>query len=126
MTNEILSLKGLLVDGDFSVSSTIRDLENTLKELVLKELSGVAIRSKARWLEEGKKPSRFFFKLEREHIQCNSIFSVLDSNDVEVSSHAEIEQEIVQFYSHLFSSEPIGTFFKQTYLVSIENHLEFL
>ena len=47
LTNEIIRLKALLVGGDFSVSSTIRDLENKLKELVLKELSGVAIRSKA-------------------------------------------------------------------------------
>ena len=60
LTNEIIRLKALLVSGDFSVSSVIRDLENKLKNLVLKELSGVTIRSKARWLEEGEKPSRFF------------------------------------------------------------------
>ena len=80
LTNEIIKLKAPLVTGDFSVSSAIRDLENKLKELVLKELSGVVIRSKARWLEEGEKPSCYFFKLERERIQRNSIFSVLDSN----------------------------------------------
>ena len=51
LTNEIIKLKALLVAGDFSVSPVIRDLENKLKELVLKELSGVAIRSKARWLD---------------------------------------------------------------------------
>ena len=69
MTNEVIKLKALLVAGDFSVSPVIRDLENKLKELVLKELSGVAMRSKARWLEEGEKPSRFFFRLERERIK---------------------------------------------------------
>ena len=125
LTNEIIKLKALLVTGDFSVSSAIRDLENKLKELVFKELSGVAIRSKARWLEEGEKPSRYFFKLERERIQRNSIFSVLDSNDAEVFSHAEIEQEIEQFYSNLFSTESIDTFCKQTCLASIGNHLDF-
>ena len=125
LTNEIIKLKAPLVTGDFSVSSAIRDLENKLKELVLKELSGVVIRSKARWLEEGEKPSCYFFKLECERIQRNSIFSVLDSNDAEVFSHAEIQQEIVQFYSNLFSSETIDTFCKQTCLASIENHLDF-
>ena len=68
MTNEIIKLKVLIVTGDISVSPAIRGLENKLKELVLKELSGVAIRSKARWLEEGENPSCFFFKLEREGI----------------------------------------------------------
>ena len=125
MTNEIIKLKALLIAGDFSVSPVIRDLENKLKELVLQELSGVTIRSKARWLEEGEKPSRFFFRLERERIKRNSIFSVLDSNDVEVFSHAEIQKEIARFYSNLFSSEPIDTLCKQTCLASIESHLDF-
>ena len=120
LTNKIISLKALLVSGDFSVSSVIRDLENKLKDLVLEELSGVTIRSKARWLEEGEKPSRFFFKLERERIQRNSISSVL-----KVFSHTEIEHEIVQFYSHLFSSETIDPLCKQTCFASIENHLDF-
>ena len=87
MTNEIIRLKALLLAGDFPVSSSIPDLQNKLKELVSKELSGVAILSKARWLEEGEKPSCLFFKLECEYIQHISIFSVLDSNDVEVNSH---------------------------------------
>ena len=125
LTNEIIRLKALLVSGDFSVSPVIRDLENKLKDLVLKELSGATIRSKARWLEEGEKPSRFFFKLERERIQRNSISSVLNSDDVEVFSHTEIEHEIVQFYSHLFSSETIDPLCKQTCFASIENHLDF-
>ena len=125
LTNEIIRLKALLVSGDLSVSLIIRDLENKLKDLVLKELSGVTIRSKARWLEEGEKPSRFFFKLERERIQRNSISSVLNSDDVEVFSHTEIEHEIVQFYSHLFSSETIDPLCKQTCFASIENHLDF-
>lgn len=84
MTSEIIRLKALLLAADFPVSSAIPDLQNKLKELVSKELSGVAIHSKARWLEEGEKPC-LFFKLERERIQHNSIFSVLDSNDIEVN-----------------------------------------
>ena len=125
LTNEIIRLKALLVSGDLSVSPIIRDLENKLKDLVLKELYGATITSKARWLEEGDKPSRFFFKLERERIQRNSISSVLNSDDVEVFSHTEIEHEIVQFYSHLFSSETIDPLCKQTCFASIENHLDF-
>ena len=54
LTKEIIRLKAFLVAGDFSVSSAICDLENKLKQLVLKELSGVAIRSKGRWLKKGE------------------------------------------------------------------------
>ena len=63
--------------------------------------------------------------LSASGFSVTQFFSVLDSNDVEVFSHAGIEQEIVQFYSNLFSSEPIDTLCKQTCLSSIENHLDF-
>jgi len=55
-TNEIIRLKGLLVAGDSSVSSDIREVENKLKKLVLKELRGVEICSQAPSFEEGEKP----------------------------------------------------------------------
>ena len=123
LTNEIIRLKRLLVAGDFSVSSEIRELESRLKELISKELSGVLFRSKARWLEEGERPTRFFFKLEHERIQRNFISSVLNSDDVEVFSSEEIEREHVRFYSDLFSSEPVDACCKQACLASIEKHL---
>ena len=63
LTNEIIRLKRLLVLGDFSVSSELRKLENRLKDLISKELSGVLFRSKARWLEEGERPTCFFLNV---------------------------------------------------------------
>ena len=125
LTNEIIRLKCLLAAGDFSVSSEICELENRLKELVSKELTGVLSRSKARWLEEGERPTRFFFGLEHERIQRNFISSVLNSDDVEVSSPEEIEREHVRFYTDLFSSEPVDACCKQACLASIEKHLSF-
>ena len=86
LTNKIIWLKRLLVAGDFSVSSEIRKLENRLKELISKELCGVFFRSKAQWLEDGERPTRFFFRLEHKRIQRNFISSVLHSDDVEVFS----------------------------------------
>ena len=123
LTNEIIRLKHLLVAGDFSVSSEIRELENRLKELISKELAGVLFRSKARWLEEGERPTRFLFKLEHERIQRNFISSVSNSDDVEVFSSEEIERKHVRFYSDLFSSEPVDACCKQACLASIENHI---
>ena len=117
LANEIIRLKRLFVAGDFSVSSEIRELENRL-ELISKELAGVLFRSKARWLEEGERPTRFFFKLEHERIQRNFISSVLNSDDVEVFSSEEIECEHVRFYS-----EPVDACCKQACLASIEKHL---
>ena len=125
LTNEIIRLKHLLAASDFSVSSEICELENRLRELVSKELTGVLLRSKARWLEEGERPTHFFFRLEHERIQRNFISSVLNSDDFEVSSPEEIEREHVRFYTDLLSSEPVDACFKQACLASIEKHLSF-
>ena len=76
LTNEILRLKAFFLAGDSTVTPAIRNLESQLKELVLNELTGSTIRSKARWLEEGERPTRFFFKPEHDRIQRNYMSSI--------------------------------------------------
>ena len=55
-----------------------------MKALISRELEGSKVRSPVRWLEDGKRPTRYFFKLEHERVARNSVTSILDSNDVEV------------------------------------------
>lgn len=105
LTIEILRLKALLSAGDSSVVSSIRDL--------------------SKGLEEGEKPTRFFFKLEHERIQRNHISSILNSDGIEVFSYDEIEQEHVRIYSDLFSEEAVDACCKQSCLAGIEKHLSF-
>lgn len=81
--------------------------------LIFNGLEGVKIRSKVQWLENGEKPTRFFFKLERERFEKNSLTSILTENDIEVFSRAELEDAHVQFYTKLFSEEPIDSECKQ-------------
>lgn len=103
LTIEILRLKALLSAGDSSVVSSIRDL--------------------SKGLEEGEKPTPFFFKLEHERIQRNHISSILNSDGIEVFSYDEIEQEHVRIYSDLFSEEAVDACCKQSCLAGIEKHL---
>ena len=127
--NKYRRLKRLLAAGDFSVSSELHELENRLKDLISKELSGVLFRSKARWLEERERPTCFFFRIERESIQRNFISSVLNSDD-EVFSSEEIEREHVRFYSDFFLlnllmlvvSKLVWPVLKNTYLLHNNNH----
>ena len=58
-------------------------------------------------------------------IQWNLISSVLNSNNLEVCSRAEIKQELMQCHSHLFLSKLTDACCKQTCFASIENHLSF-
>lgn len=113
LTNRLIVLKRRLVLGDIFLSSEIASLESRLKALIFNDLEGVKIRSKVQWLENGEKPTRFFFKLERERFEKNCLTSILNENDIEVFSRAEVEHAHVQFYTKLFSEEPIDSECKQ-------------
>ena len=84
-----------------------------MKVLVYNDSEGAKIRSKVQWLEHGERPTRFFFKLERERFEKNVLSSILDRNGTEVFSRKEIERAHMQFYSHLFAEELIDPECKQ-------------
>lgn len=107
ITNRLIELKNSLVNGDSAAKDEILELESTLNALFTKEQDGVKIRSRAKWLEEGEKPSRFFFKLEREKFDKNFVYSVFNSNEEEVFSHSEIMNAHEEFYANLFSRDEI-------------------
>ena len=89
LTNKLIRLRQRLVDGDDTVSVLISDTESQLKALRVKEIEGIMIRSRAQWLEEGERPSRYFFNLQRIKAQRSHISSVYDLNGTEVSSQEE-------------------------------------
>ena len=123
LTNELIACKQRFVQGDSSVVPRIVTLKAQLSSLTSKHLEGVKIRSRAKWLDEGEKPSRFFFKLERERIASKACSSILNSDGVEVFTRPEIEQAHVQFYANLFSPEQIDLDCKQRLLAGFSSFL---
>ena len=88
-----------------------------------KRIRGIIVRSRAQWIEDGERPSRYFFKLQTIKSQKSHISSVYDSNGVEVFSQHEIEKAHVDFYTHLFSEEPIDLNAQNDLLFSLSRHL---
>ena len=123
ITNRLIQLKRALVQGKNVSVSTINSLEADLLALNERALEGVKVRSRARWLEEGERPSHFFFTFERERIEKNFVHSIYDSNGSEVVSREEIESAHVQFYTSLFSSEPIDDNAQSTLLSEVHASL---
>ena len=86
LTNKLISFRHRLFRADNSVVDCILDTESRLKALCTKELQGIIVRSRAEWLEEGERPSRYFFQLLMTKAQKCQISFVYDSNGVEVFS----------------------------------------
>lgn len=107
MTNRLIKCKQALIRGDRSVSREIITLEARLFSLFNLEIEGVKTRSRVRWIEEGEKPTRYFFRLEQERFQKNHVISMHNSSGIEVTSRADLEKVHVDFYSKLFSPEDV-------------------
>ena len=113
ITNRLVKLKFKLVNGDDSVKPEILQAESELSAIFRQELDGIKIRSRAKWLEEGEKPSRFFFKLGRERFDRNFVYSMHDLNGAEVSDRADLIKAHEDFYANLFSRDEIDLSIQQ-------------
>ena len=107
ITNHLIKLKSRLVAGNLSVKPEIPELESALNAVFRQELDGIKIRSRAKWIEEGEKPTSFFFKLCCERFDQNSVYSIYDSSGTEVSDRAGLINAHEEFYADLFLHDEI-------------------
>ena len=107
LTNRLINCKQSLVQGDSSICPEIISLEAQLAALTRAEIEGVKMRSRIRWLEEGEKPTRFFFKLEQERAEKHRVSAVYDCDGNEVTSRTDLENAHVNFYRRLFACEEV-------------------
>ena len=119
-TNALIDNKRALAEGDDSVKKVIDQLESELRALNLSHSKASQIRSHARWIEEGEKPSKFSFTLEATHAQQNSVRSIYNSAGNEVSSQQEIQQAHFAFYHALYSQEPVNLEVQQALLNTMD------
>ena len=105
LTKRLLRAKSAVFAGDRGQISTVNKLESALEAVINNECEGAKVRSRARWSEEGEKPTRFFFRLERKHAEKNIFESLFNESGKEKFSHNDIELILVDFYKALFSKD---------------------
>ena len=107
LTNRLVYLKNIFVNGDSSVRAEILEAEASLLALLNDELEGRKIRSRIKWMEEGETPSAFFLKSENQKSQKHFMSSVWNAEGREVFSLPDLITAHERFYSALFSDEPV-------------------
>ena len=106
--NRIVLTKHLIrAKNSSQPSAVIDDLEGQLSALISKEAEGAKIRSRAQWFEEGEKPTRYFFRLERTCAISNSFSSLFDENGIEKTSQQDLEDILTRFYQALFTRDSL-------------------
>ena len=107
LTKRLICAKNDFHSGDHLAAPIVKDLESALLSVISKEAEGAKIRPKAQWLEEGKKPTCFFFWQEQKRAEKNFLELLVDKNGVEKSSQEDLESISVDFYTSLFSKDVI-------------------
>ena len=106
--NRIFLTKSLIrAKNSSQPTNVVVDLENQLSSLISKEAEGAKIRSRAQWFEEGEKPTRYFFRLEKTRAASNHFTSLFDENGLEKNSRDDLEKILTCFYQDLFMNDSL-------------------
>ena len=102
LTAEIKVLEDMDPTKNFD---TIKTKQDELKLIREKQLQGNFIRSRARWVEQGEKASRYFCHLENRSFVSKRMTSLYDNKGNEIHDNNKISNEVYSFYSNLYSSK---------------------
>ena len=76
-----------------------------LKKIYEQKGKEAIFRSKVKWLEQGEKPTKYFFNLEKTNYEKKLIGEVNLENGDRVSEPKQIEKELEKFYSNMYTSK---------------------
>ena len=68
-------------------------------------LKGIILRAKAKWIEEGEKPTKYFCMLEKRNYINKTITEIFDENGNTITLQEEILNEIKNFYKKLYANK---------------------
>ena len=81
----------------------IHNKQEQLEKLRKNKLQGIWIRSRAKWIEEGEKPTRYFCNMETRNFTSKIIPKLVKDNGETIQEQFEILNETKQFYEKLYS-----------------------
>lgn len=84
-----------------SIQNKKKELENIRNH----KLMGNIIRSRAKWLDEGEKPTNYFLNLENRHYTNKIIPKLINENNNKdnITEQSEILKEVESFYKNLYT-----------------------
>ena len=103
----IKEINDLEENFDETKTDMLKEKQRELLEIRQKKLEGVKIRAKARWIEEGEKPSKYFCNLENRNFISKMMPTIVRNDGSLASDQNEIIEETKIFYETLYSQKEI-------------------
>lgn len=80
-------------------------LINDLHFMIQQQNVGAQIRSRAKWIEEGEKSTKYFFNLEKQRNSSNTIKQLKKEDGTNTFSQTEILNEEYNYYKKLYTNK---------------------
>ena len=97
---EIQLLEQNLTD---SMSDTLIEKQKELENIRKHKLRGQIVRARAKWIEEGEKPSTYFCSLEARNFTSKQIPKIEKENGIVIDKQDKILEELKDFYKYLYT-----------------------
>lgn len=99
-------LKTLMVrfdqsDNDLQLGEEIEQCKQELETIRKEYMQGVLVRTRAKWIEEGEKPTKYFCSLEKRNF-LNKTISKLDNQGMITQDQGEILKQVELYYQDLY------------------------
>ena len=106
------TLDGKIYSGEETSESEEKEYEHLKigpRRIYEKRAEGAIFRSKVRWIQEGKKLTKYLFNLEKKNFN-KKVISELRMADGHVTvNESQIMEEVTLFYENLYTSTNNGT-----------------
>lgn len=104
LKKEILNLEQNLTQDS---SQQLEEKHNELEEFRNIRLKGQCIRSKANWIDQGEKPTKYFANLESRNYINKQILVIEKDDGSIIRNQQEILSETKTFYANLYTRKDI-------------------
>ena len=102
---ETLEQSGNKTDFDLK---QIDEKNRELEAIRNKRMEGVLLRSKARWIGQGEKITKYFCGLEKRNYTSKQINKLIIKHDTVIESQKDIQSEVKSFYENLYKKRDTG------------------
>ena len=99
------------LEHENSINSTqqstenLRILKDEEEDIRREYIKGLFIRSRAKWIEEGEKPTKYFLNMEKRNYINKTVTRIADKNRKQITNQNDILAEIENFYRALYSNQ---------------------
>ena len=100
-----IELNENLISFDSNKQEELEKDKKELESLRKIKMDGVKIRSKARWVDEGEKMSKYFCGLENRNFVSKTMTKLINENGEEVNEQKDILTETKIFYENLYKNK---------------------